>query len=119
MHAKRQSREGMKHRGPDPRSSQSKWTRNTMSQRMKKRRNTIAGVHTRAAIRTAQISDVRRARKIQWPRRFDPVVLPQFDGESDPKEFLLKYEAAIEAIKGDSACKSKVLVLILRGLAHH
>ena len=45
--------------------------------------------------------------------------MPQFDGESDPKEFLLKYEAAIEAIKGDSTCKSKVLVLILRGLAHH
>ena len=55
--------------------------------------------------------------EVQWPHRLNPVVLPQFDGESDPKEFLLKYEATIEAAGGGSACKVKALILALRGLA--
>ena len=43
--------------------------------------------------------------------------MPQFDEESDSKEFLLKYEAMIEATGGGSACKVKTLVLTLKGLA--
>jgi len=38
-------------------------------------------------------------------------------GESDPEEFLLKYEATIEASGGGTVCKAKALVLALRGLA--
>jgi len=38
--------------------------------------------------------------------------MPQFDGESDPKEFLLKYEATIEAIGGGTTCKAKALVIV-------
>jgi hypothetical protein len=30
--------------------------------------------------------------EIQWPHHLNPAVLPQFNGESDPEEFLLKYE---------------------------
>ena len=41
------------------------------------------------------------------------------DGESDPKDFLLKYEAAIEASGGGVACKVKAFVLSLKGLAQH
>jgi len=55
--------------------------------------------------------------EIQWPHRLNPAVLPQFDGESDPEEFLLKYEATIEAAGGGTTCKAKALVLALRGLA--
>jgi hypothetical protein len=55
--------------------------------------------------------------ELQWPTRFNPAVLPQYDGDSDPREFLLKYEAAVEAIEGGAACKVKALVLSLRGLA--
>lgn len=51
--------------------------------------------------------------EIQWPHRLNPAVLPQFDGESDPEEFLLKYEATIEAAGGGTACKAKALVLAL------
>ena len=51
--------------------------------------------------------------EIQWPHRLNPAVLPQFDGESDPEEFLLKYEATIEASGGGTACKAKALVLAL------
>ena len=55
--------------------------------------------------------------EIQWPHHLNPAVLPQFDGESDPEEFLLKYEATIEAAGGGTTCKAKALVLALRGLA--
>ena len=51
--------------------------------------------------------------EIQWPHRLNPAVLPQFDGESDPEEFLLKYEATIKASGGGTACKAKALVLAL------
>jgi hypothetical protein len=51
--------------------------------------------------------------EVQWPHRLNPAVLPQFNGESDPEEFLLKYEATIEAAGGGTACKAKVLVLAL------
>ena len=53
----------------------------------------------------------------QWPHRLNPAILPQFDGESDPEEFLLKYEATIEVLGGGTACKVKALVLALKGLA--
>ena len=55
--------------------------------------------------------------EVQWPHRLNPAILPQFDGESDPEEFLLKYEATIEASGGGTACKAKALVLALNGLA--
>ena len=43
--------------------------------------------------------------EIPWPPRFNPTILPQFDGDSDPRDFLLKYEAAIEASGGGASCK--------------
>ena len=57
--------------------------------------------------------------ELPWPPRFNPTILPQFHGESDPKDFLLKYEAAIEASGGGAACKVKAFVLALKGLAQH
>jgi len=53
--------------------------------------------------------------ELQWPPRFNPAILLQYDGDSDPREFLLKYEAAVEATGGGAACKVKALVLSLRG----
>jgi hypothetical protein len=49
--------------------------------------------------------------EVQWPHRLNPAILPLFDGESDPEEFLLKYEANIEASGGGTTCKAKALVL--------
>ena len=55
--------------------------------------------------------------EVQWPHHLNPAILPQFDGESDPEVFLLKYEATKEASGGGTACKAKALVLALKGLA--
>jgi hypothetical protein len=30
-----------------------------------------------------------------WPQSYGPVPLPRFSGQSDPKQFLMNYEAAI------------------------
>jgi len=57
--------------------------------------------------------------ELPWPPRFNPTILPQFDGDSDPKDFLLKYEVAIGASGGGAACKVKAFVLSLKGLAQH
>jgi hypothetical protein len=57
--------------------------------------------------------------ELPWPPCFNPTILPQFDGDSDPKDFLLKYEAAIEASGGGAACKVKALVLALKGPTQH
>jgi hypothetical protein len=50
-----------------------------------------------------------------WPRRFNANTLPQYDGDYDPKEFLMKFKAAVESNGGDPTTKVKALVLALKG----
>jgi hypothetical protein len=50
-----------------------------------------------------------------WPRRFNANTLPQYDGDYNPKEFLMKSEAAVESNGGDATTKAKALVLALKG----
>lgn len=52
---------------------------------------------------------------IPWTRNFNSASLPQFDGETDPSKFLLKYEAAAKASGGSNAIKAKALVMALKG----
>jgi hypothetical protein len=51
----------------------------------------------------------------QWPRPFNANTLPQYDGDYDPKEFLMKFEAAVESNGGDATTKAKALVMALKG----
>jgi hypothetical protein len=50
-----------------------------------------------------------------WPRRFNANTLPQYDGDYDPKEFLMKFEAVVESNGGDATTKAKALMLALKG----
>jgi hypothetical protein len=50
-----------------------------------------------------------------WPRRFNTNTLPQYDGDYNPKEFLMKFEAAVESNGGDDTTKAKALVMALKG----
>jgi hypothetical protein len=50
-----------------------------------------------------------------WPRRFNANTLPQYDGDYDLKEFLMKFEAAVESNGGDATTKAKALVMALKG----
>jgi hypothetical protein len=40
--------------------------------------------------------------------------LPQYDGDYDPKEFLMKFQAAVESNGGDTTTKAKALVMALK-----
>jgi hypothetical protein len=50
-----------------------------------------------------------------WLHRFNANTLPQYDGDYDPKEFLMKFEASVESNGGDATTKAKALVLALKG----
>jgi hypothetical protein len=50
-----------------------------------------------------------------WPRRFNANTLPQYNGDYNPKEFLMKFEAAVESNGGDATTKAKALVLAVKG----
>jgi hypothetical protein len=54
-----------------------------------------------------------------WPPRFNAVVLLQYDGETDPREFLLKYEATMESNGGGSTIKAKSFIMAVKGSAQH
>jgi hypothetical protein len=49
-----------------------------------------------------------------WPRRFNANTLPQYDGDYDPKEFLMKFEAAVESNGGDALRRRRHLCSRLR-----
>jgi hypothetical protein len=57
--------------------------------------------------------------RVPWPSCFNAVALPQYEGETDPREFLLKYEAAVESNGGGSAIKAKALIMAMKGPAQH
>jgi hypothetical protein len=47
------------------------------------------------------------------------VILPQYDGETDLREFLLKYEAAVESNGGGSSTKAKAFIMAVKGSVQH
>jgi hypothetical protein len=50
-----------------------------------------------------------------WLCRFNANTLPQYDGDYDPKEFLMKFEAAVESNGGNATTKAKALMMALKG----
>jgi hypothetical protein len=57
--------------------------------------------------------------RVLWPPHFNTVTIPQYDGETNPREFLLKYEATVESNGGGSAIKVKSFILAVKGSAQH
>jgi hypothetical protein len=50
-----------------------------------------------------------------WPRHFNANIMYQYDGDYDPKEFLMKFEVVVESNGGDATTKAKALVMALKG----
>jgi hypothetical protein len=46
-----------------------------------------------------------------WPRMYRPVPLPRFSGQSDPRQFLMSYEAAILSASGDDSMLVKSFII--------
>jgi hypothetical protein len=52
-----------------------------------------------------------------WPPSYKPPQLPMYDGHSDPKQFLMSYEATISSYGGNTAVKVKSFVMAVRSVA--
>jgi soluble cytochrome b562 len=54
---------------------------------------------------------------ISWPQSYKPPQLPMYDGHSDPKQFLMSYEATISSYGGNDAIMAKSFVMAVRSVA--
>jgi hypothetical protein len=52
-----------------------------------------------------------------WPPSYKPPQLPMYDGHSDPKQFLMSYEATISSYRGNTAVMAKSFVMAVRNVA--
>jgi hypothetical protein len=52
-----------------------------------------------------------------WPSSYKPTQLPMYDGHSDPKQFLMSYEATISSYGGNTAVMAKSFVMAVRSVA--
>jgi hypothetical protein len=54
---------------------------------------------------------------IPWTPSYKPHQLPMYDGHSDPKQFLMSYEATISSYGGNAAVMAKSFVMAVRNVA--
>jgi hypothetical protein len=54
---------------------------------------------------------------IPWPPSYKPPQLPMYDGHSDPKQFLMSYEATISSYRGNAAVMAKSFVMAVKNVA--
>jgi hypothetical protein len=52
-----------------------------------------------------------------WPPSYKPPQLPVYDGHSDPKQFLMSYEATISSYGGNTAVMAKSFVMAVKNVA--
>jgi hypothetical protein len=52
-----------------------------------------------------------------WPSSYKPPQLPMYDGHSNPKQFLMSYEATISSYGGNTAVLAKSFVMAVRSVA--
>jgi hypothetical protein len=52
-----------------------------------------------------------------WPPSYKPPQLPMYDGHSDPKQFLMSYEATISSYGGNTAVMAKSFVMAVWNVA--
>jgi hypothetical protein len=52
-----------------------------------------------------------------WPPSYKPPQLPMYDGHSDPKQFLMSYEATISSYGGNTAVMAKSFIMAVRSVA--
>jgi hypothetical protein len=60
---------------------------------------------------------VSELQAIPWPQSYKPPQLPIYDGHSDPKHFLMSYEATISSYGGNTAVMAKSFVMAVQNVA--
>ena len=56
---------------------------------------------------------VAELQAIPWPQSYKPPQLPMYDGHSDPKQFLMSYEATISSYGGNATIMAKSFVMAI------
>jgi hypothetical protein len=54
---------------------------------------------------------------VPWPSSYRPPQLPIYDDHSDPKQFLMSYEATISSYGGNTAVMAKSFVMVVKNVA--
>jgi hypothetical protein len=76
------------------------------------------GYHRRSRLRDEPSSPLTlELEKALWQAWFNAVSLLQYDEYSDPREFLLKYEATVESNGGGSSIKANTFIMATKGPA--
>jgi hypothetical protein len=52
-----------------------------------------------------------------WLPSYKPPQLPMYDGHSDPKQFLMSYEATISSYGGNTTVMAKSFIMVVRSVA--
>jgi hypothetical protein len=52
-----------------------------------------------------------------WPQSYKPPQLPMYDSHTDPKQFLMSYEATISSYGGNTTVMAKSFVMAVRSVA--
>jgi hypothetical protein len=52
-----------------------------------------------------------------WPQSYKPPQFLMYDGHSDPKHFLMSYEATISSYGGNAAVMAKSFIMVVRSVA--
>jgi hypothetical protein len=60
---------------------------------------------------------VAKLQATPWPSSYKPSQLPMYDGHSDPKQFLMSYEATISSYGGNTAVMAKSFITAVRSVA--
>jgi hypothetical protein len=51
-----------------------------------------------------------------WPQSYKPPQLPMYDGHSNPKQFLMSYEATISSYGGNTAVMANSFIMAVRSV---
>jgi hypothetical protein len=54
---------------------------------------------------------------VSWPPSYKPPQLPMYDGHSNPKQFLMTYEATISSYGGNTTIMVKSFIMAVRSVA--
>ena len=50
-----------------------------------------------------------------WSASYKPITLPKFSGKTDPRQFLMSFEAAVALVGGNETVLPKSFVIVAKG----
>ena len=50
-----------------------------------------------------------------WPPSYKPITLPKFNGRSDPRQFIMSFEAVVASTRGNDTILAKSFVIAAEG----